>query len=72
MKHDLFPHDNELEKLPTPEREKRMNDKLQTLIKYAYENAPGFKSRLDKAGVKPDDIKAAVDLQKVPVLHKTI
>lgn len=70
MKYDLFPHDNELEKLPAPAREKRMNDKLQTLIKYAYENAPGFKSRLDKAGVKPDDIKTAADLQKIPVLSK--
>lgn len=70
MKHDRFPHDNELEKLPTPERERRMNDKLQHLIKYAYENAPGFKARMDKAGVKPDDVKTAADLQKIPVLRK--
>ena len=69
-KPDRFPHDNALERLPSPEREKKMDDKLKDLIKYAYENAPGFKARLDKAGVKPADIKTAADLQKIPVLRK--
>ncbi|MDD5312684.1 MAG: phenylacetate--CoA ligase family protein [Dehalococcoidia bacterium] len=66
----IFLHDAALERLPIPEREKRMDRKLQHLIKYACENAPGFKARLDRAGVKPGDIKTAVDLQKIPVLRK--
>jgi len=66
----IFLHDASLERLPTPEREKRMDQKLQRLIKYAYENAFGFKARLDRAGVKPGDIKTAADLQKIPVLRK--
>jgi len=70
QKPDIFPHDNALEKLPVSEREKRMDEKLQHLIKYAYENAPGFKARMDKAGVKPGDIKTAADLQKIAVLRK--
>lgn len=69
-KPDVFPHDDTLERLSTPEREKRMNKKLQQLIKYAYENAPGFKARMDKAGVKPGEIKTRDDLDKIPVLRK--
>lgn len=69
-KPDVFPHDDTLERLSTPEREKRMNKKLQQLIKYAYENAPGFKARMDKAGVKPVEIKTRDDLEKIPVLRK--
>jgi phenylacetate-CoA ligase len=69
-KPDLFPHDNALERLPAAERDKKMEEKLQKLISYAYEKAPGFKKRMDKAGVKPADIKKIGDLQKLSVLRK--
>jgi len=69
-KADLFPHDSSLERLPVHERDKKMSRKLQILIGYAYEKAPGFKLRMDGAGVKPADIKTAADLQKIPVLRK--
>lgn len=69
-KPELFPHDNSLERLPNPEREQKMALKLQKLIKYAYENAPGFKARMDKAGVIPSAINTLPDLQKIPVLRK--
>jgi len=69
-KEELFPHDNSLERLPTPEREAKMAEKLQKLIAYAYEKAPGFKKRLDGAGVKLSEIKTIADLQKIPVLRK--
>ncbi len=67
---ELFPHDNALERLPADEREKKMSEKLGRLIEYAYEKAPGFKARMDKAGLKPGDIKTSADLQRIPVLHK--
>ena len=41
-KPELFPHDNALERLPAAERDKQMEEKLQKLISYAYEQAPGF------------------------------
>jgi phenylacetate-CoA ligase len=66
----MFPHDNSLEKLPAPEREKKLNEKLRQLIKYAFENAPGFKSRMEAAGIGPADIKSAADLAKIPILRK--
>jgi len=69
-KADLFPHDSSLELLPSPERDKKVSVKLQRFISYAYLNAPGFKQRMDGAGVKPGDIKSLADLQKIPVLRK--
>jgi phenylacetate-CoA ligase len=70
QKADLFPHDSSLERLPVHERDKKMSRKLQTLIAYAYEKAPGFKLRMNGAGLKPADIRATADLQKIPVLRK--
>lgn len=69
-KADLFPHDSSLELLPPEERDKKMSIKLQRLISYAYGNAPGFKLRMDEAGIKPGGIKSLADLQKIPVLRK--
>lgn len=69
-KRDMFPHDESLEKLPAAEREKRLLIKLQQLVKYAYRNAPGFKARLEAAGLKPDNIKSMADLPRIPVLRK--
>jgi len=67
---ELFRRDKTLERLPIEEREKQMGKKLQHLVKYAYQNAPGFKERLDKAGVRPGDIRNTKDLEKIPVLRK--
>lgn len=69
-KPDLFPYDSTLEKLSASERGKRTDKKLQLLIKYAYENAPGFKARMDRAKAKPGDIRSVKDLQKIPMLRK--
>ncbi len=69
-KRDMFPHDESLERLPTADREKRLSKKLQQLVKYAYRNAPGFKARLEAAGLKPDNIKGISDLPRIPVLRK--
>jgi len=69
-KADLFPHDSSLERLPAAERDKKMSVKLQSLISYAYEKAPGFKQRMDGSKIKPVDIKSLTDLQKIPMLRK--
>ena len=69
-KADLFPHDSSLERLPPSERDKKMSAKLQRLVSYAYGNAPGFKQRMDGAGIKAADINRLADLQKIPVLRK--
>lgn len=45
--------------------------KLRRILKYAYENVPFYHRRLNKAKVKPDDIKSVEDLQKIPILTKS-
>lgn len=44
--------------------------RLRELVAWAYENAPAVKGRLDRAGVRPQDIETAADLAKIPVLTK--
>lgn len=46
------------------------NYTLQEIIQYAYQHAEGWKKRLDECGVKPDEIKEADDLVRIPVLRK--
>ncbi len=43
---------------------------LQQVITKLYENAPGFKKRLDDAGLSPHDLQIVTDLAKLPVLRK--
>lgn len=44
---------------------------LRRILKYAYENVPFYHRRLNKAKVKPDDIKSVEDLHKIPILTKS-
>lgn len=45
-------------------------EKLKEVIHHAYENASGFKRRIDDAGISPGDIQTFKDLEKIPVLKK--
>ena len=67
-KEELSP--DQLARMPIKERNKYLDRQLQEFVAYAYKNAPAIKERFDKAGVKPEDIKTADDLQKIPVLRK--
>ena len=40
------------------------------MVSYAYENSPYFHRVLDKAQVKPDDVKTLNDLSKIPMTTK--
>lgn len=43
---------------------------LQWQVKRVYENVPMYRERMDKAGVKPEDIKELSDLSKLPFTTK--
>ena len=64
------PAPHELERMPPEERQKHLEERMREIIAYAYERAPAVKERLDKAGVKPSDIRTVKDLEKIPVLRK--
>lgn len=46
------------------------NEQLSHLIKVAYDEVPFYRELFDHAKVKPDDIKKAADLQKLPIVTK--
>jgi len=62
---------DELETMPVPERERYLNRKLAEAVDRAYRNAPAAREIMDKAGVKPGDIRRMKDLEKLPVTRKT-
>lgn len=47
------------------------NEKLQKLVKYCYENIKYYRELFDEHRIRPDDIKTAADLVRVPVLTKS-
>lgn len=65
-----MPSPDQLARMPIAERQKYIDEQLREFLAYAYKNAPAVKERFDKAGVKPEDIKTADDLEKIPVLRK--
>lgn len=55
-----------------PSRLQTMQRKrLRAIIKHAYENVPFYHRKFDKAGIKPDDIKSAADMTKIPMTTKS-
>ena len=47
-----------------------INQRIQDLVRHAYERAPAITAWLDGAGLKPADIQTAADLARIPVLSK--
>ncbi|MFX0070553.1 MAG: glycosyltransferase, partial [Candidatus Hermodarchaeota archaeon] len=47
--------------------EKFQNKRLQTIIKYAYNNIPGYRTKFEEGGITPRDIKTKADLYKLPI-----
>ena len=43
------------------------NKRLRKIIKYAYNNIPGYRRKFDEAKVKPEDIRTKEDLRKLPI-----
>lgn len=62
----------------TPEIECASREKLETLqlerlqktVRRCYENVAFYRENLDKAGIKPEDIKTLDDLKKLPFTYK--
>lgn len=44
--------------------------KLKRIVTWAYDHAPFYREKFDRAGVKPADIQTLADLQKLPLTEK--
>ncbi|MDH5695363.1 MAG: AMP-binding protein [Dehalococcoidia bacterium] len=62
---------DDLEIMPAEKREGYLNQKLAEAIDYAYHHAPSAKEILDRAGVRPTQIRTIKDLQQLPITRKT-
>ena len=61
---------DETETITQEAREKIQNENLYQTIGYAYRNSPFARSLLDKVGVRPFSIRAAKDLEMLPITRK--
>jgi len=61
MHRSFMPQFNTFEEL----REEQLRG-LQWTVKHAYENSPFYRERLDRAGVKPEDIRTLHDIRRLP------
>jgi phenylacetate-CoA ligase len=59
-----------LETMPHAKRLEYLNQKLRGVTQYAYKNSVAFKNKMDSAGLKPRDIQAIRDLEKIPITKK--
>ncbi len=60
----------EFETLPRPALEALQLKRLQDMVKRVYDRVPFYKKTLDKAKIKPEDIKDISDLKKLPFTNK--
>ncbi len=58
------------EAMPLEERERYYNEKVRQVVQFAYDNAPAVKDRLDKAAVKPSQIRTTRDLDLIPFITR--
>lgn len=58
------------EKWTASEIEAYQNDRLRSLIRYAYDNVPYYRERWKALKIVPGDIRSREDLHKLPILTK--
>lgn len=56
--------------LPREEMQAVQLARLQETVKYAYENVPFYRNKLDQAGFRPGDIQTLEDIQALPLTTK--
>ncbi len=59
------------EVMPAAERAKFLDRKLAETVAHAYRHAPATRALFDQAGISPESIKTAADLERVPITRKT-
>lgn len=60
----------EIETLSRTQLTELQNQRLATLIPYAYARVPFYRQAMDQAGLRPDDIRTLEDLHRMPFTRK--
>jgi hypothetical protein len=64
-------YNREMECMDFEERRELQGKRLRETVELEYNNVPAYRKRMDKAGVKPEDIKTIDDIVKLPFMQKT-
>ena len=67
MKEELY---NSEEAMPLEQRKRYYDSKVSEIVQFAYKNAPAVRDTLDKAGVKPSQIRTTEDLEIIPLITR--
>ena len=60
----------EIETAPREKIVALQNERLAATVRHVYENVPFYRSKMEQAGVTPDDIRSIDDLHKLPFSYK--
>lgn len=60
----------EIETAPREKIVALQNERLAATVRRVYENVPFYRSKMEQAGVTPDDIRTIDDLRKLPFSYK--
>ncbi len=60
-----------IETMPPEEMRKLQGERLVSTVEHAYKNVPAYRSKMDRIGLLPGDIKGIDDLHKLPFTEKT-
>ncbi len=58
------------EAMPVKELRKLQGERLQALVRRAYENVPFYRAKFDEQGIRPDAIRGIEDIAKLPFTVK--
>lgn len=64
-------YNKEIECIDRKALREMQSERLRRTVEHVYKNVPLYRERMDKAGVKPEDIKSADDLRLLPFTNKT-
>jgi len=56
--------------MPRDDLRRLQGERLRNVVRYAYDQVPAYRAKLDGAGVAPDAIKSLEDLSKLPFTTK--
>ncbi len=60
----------EIECAPIEKIKELQHEKLLRQVRYVWDNVPYYRSKMEEKGVRPEDVKSAEDLCKLPFLSK--
>lgn len=58
------------ETMPREQLAQLQGERLIKTVKHVYDNVPAYRAKMDEKGVKPEDIKSASDISKLPFTVK--